>query len=117
MEILQALTARAYVYSGDWVADCPADGCANAEHLYRPSRMNGPRDVEVPFFHCSYCGAQAPVSWPDNRHGILAVLTRRPLPHTRNWYPADHPGAVNFGVPHGQSVRDLEAENEEHGVR
>lgn len=108
--------ARAYVYSGEWVADCPRPGCANAEFLYRPSRRGGPRDVEVAFYLCSHCGMQAEISWPDNRHAILAVLARRPVPGTRNWYPADHPVAVNFGLPHGQSVRDLEVESAEHGV-
>ena len=111
------MEARAYVYSGDWVADCPRAGCGNVEHLQRPSRMNGPRDVPVPFYLCSHCGAQAPISWPDDRLGIYAVLSRRPVPHNRNWYPKDHPVAVAFRLPHGQSVRDLESENEEHGVR
>jgi hypothetical protein len=109
--------ARAYVYSGDWVADCPREGCANVEHLYRPSRRGGPRDAPIGFYLCSYCGAQGDVAWPDNRLEILAVLSRRPLPATRNWYPTDHPVALRFGLPHGQSVRDLADENEAHGVR
>lgn len=109
--------ARAYVYGGDWVADCPRDGCGNVEHLYRPSRRGGPRDLEQPFYACSYCGMEAEVSWPDDRYGILSVLARRPVPSTRNWYPADHPVAIRFSLPHGQSVRDLLGENEEHGVR
>ena len=110
--------ARAYVYAGDWVADCPRPGgvCGNVEFLHRPSRMGGPRDVPVDFFLCSHCGMQAPVSWPDNQHAILAALMRRPVPGTRNWYPTDHPVAVRFGLPHGQSVGDLEAESEAHGV-
>jgi hypothetical protein len=108
--------ARAYVYSGEWVADCPRDGCANAEFLHRASRRGGPRDVVQGFFRCSFCGTQASISWPGNQHAILAVLGRRPIPSTRNWYPSDHPVAVRFGLPHGQSVRDLEDENEEHGV-
>lgn len=108
--------ARAYAYNGDWVADCPRDGCGNVEFLYTPSRMNGPRDQRRGFYLCSYCGAQAPISWPDNEHEILMVLSLRPVPSTRNWYPQDHPVAVNFRIPHGQTVRDLLAENEEHGV-
>jgi hypothetical protein len=115
--------ARAYVYGGDWVADCPRPGtepgrpgCGNVEFLHRPSRMGGPRDIPLEFFMCSHCGMQAPIVWPDNQHAILAVLARRPVPKTRNWYPADHPVAVRFRLPHGQSVRDLEAENEAHGV-
>ena len=108
--------ARAYVYSGDWVADCPRPGCANTEFLHRASRRGGPRDVRVPFYQCSHCGMQAGVAWPDDPHAILAVLARRPLPGTRNWYPTDHPVAVRFGLPHGQSVRDLVEEGEAHGV-
>ena len=109
--------ARAYVYSGEWVADCPRTGCGNVEFLYRPSRPRGPRDLVVGVYLCSYCGMQADIAWPDNQHDILTVLARRPLPNTRNWYPTDHPVALRFGLPHGQSVRDLVAENEEHGVR
>lgn len=109
--------ARAYVYAGDWVADCPRAGCANVEHLYRQSRRGGPRDVQLGFYRCSYCGMESDISWPDSMHDILAVLVRRPIPDTRNWYPTDHPVALKFGLPHGQSVRDLAEENEEHGVR
>jgi hypothetical protein len=115
--------ARAYVYAGDWVADCPRPGsepgrpgCANVEFLYTPSRMNGPRDVERPFFHCSHCGFQAGISWPRRREAIDMVLGLRPVPQNRNWYPTDHPVALRFHLPHGQSLADLMAENEQHGV-
>jgi hypothetical protein len=115
---VEQAVARAYVYSGEWVADCPrAGGCGNVEFLYRPSRLRGPRDVEVGFFLCSHCGAQAPVAWPDDRHAILAELARRPVPENRNWYPDGHPVALRFGLPHGQSVADLVAESAAHGVR
>lgn len=112
----RAKYARAYVYSGDWVADCPRPDCGNVEFLYAPSRMNGPRDQRKPFFMCSFCGKQAPIDWPGTEHEILQVLSLRPVPRTRNWYPKDHPVAVNFRIPHGQSVKDLLNENEEHGV-
>ena len=115
--------ARAYVYCGDWVADCPrpgpdrtVKGCGNVEYLYSASRVNGPRDAEKPFIHCSHCGYQAQISWPRRREEILMALSVRPVPDNRNWYPADHPVAVNFRLPHGQSVADLLAENEEHGL-
>jgi hypothetical protein len=120
----RAQVARAYVYSGEWVADCPRpgalpgqSGCGNVEFLYRPARIGGPRDVPVEFFMCSHCGMQAPITWPDDRHALHAVLMRREVPETRNWYPKDHPVAIRFRIPHGQSVRDLEDENEAHGVR
>lgn len=111
------MDARAYVYSGEWVADCPRPACGNVEFLHRPSRVGGVRDTPVGVYQCSYCGVQAGISWPDNVHAIFAVLARRPMPDTRNWYPADHPVAVRFGLPHGQTIKDLEDENEEHGVR
>jgi hypothetical protein len=121
--------ARAYVYSGEWVADCPRreEGtrdtdhrmiqCGNVEFLYQPQQMNGPRVLKRPFFLCSNCGMQAMIDWPDNEHDILQALSVRPVPQTRNWYPQDHPVAVNFRIPHGQTVGELMDENEEHGVR
>lgn len=118
-----APAARAYVYQGEWVADCPrtpdpvtGKGCSNVEFLYRQSILGGARDMQNPFFACSYCGWQAAIDWPRHRDTILLVLSVRPVPGTRNWYPADHPVAVNWSLPHGQSVRDLLDENEEHGL-
>lgn len=118
MAHLIAARARAYVYSGDWVADCPR-ACGNVEHLYaraNPRDANSPRIVQLPGFACSYCKATAPIDWPPNMADITAVLVLRPIPHTRNWYPADHDTAMQFRIPHGQSVDDLRAENAEHGV-
>lgn len=109
--------ARAYVYSGEWVADCPRTGCGNVEFLFTQSRMNGPRDQRKSFYQCSSCGyACAKILFPRQEHQILEVLMRRPVPHNRNWYPADHPVAINFRLPHGQSVQELLEENAEHGV-
>lgn len=108
----------AYVYGGDWVADCGREGCANVEHLFTPARPNGLRILRRPFFACSYCGYQSEITWPGDslQAEIMSVLMKRPIPSTRNWYPADHPTAVKFGIPHGQSTDDLRAENEDHGV-
>jgi hypothetical protein len=115
--------ARAYVYNGDWVADCPRPGlepgkagCGNVEFLFTPSRMNGPRDTERTFYLCSYCGMQGHIAWPRRREEIMMALMVRPVPSNRNWYPADHPVAVNFRIPHGQTVAELLEENEAHGV-
>jgi hypothetical protein len=108
--------ARAYVYSGDWVADCTRPGCNNTEHLFRSERPGGPRLKRADFFHCSHCGREAFVDWPGNMIEISQVLMQRPIPSTRNWYPHDHPVAVRFRIPHGQSVRDLIDESEENGV-
>lgn len=108
---------HAYVYEGQWVADCPA-GCGSVEFLYTQSRMNGPRDVRRTFFQCSYCGyASDHMVWPRREHEIIEILMRRPVPRNRNWYPKDHPVAIQFRLPHGQTPEDLRAENEEHGVK
>jgi len=115
---MEQTPARAYIYTGEWVADCPRPGCGNVEFLWQALRPNGPRIQPKAFYACSYCGYQAGIDWPDA--GFMAkamdVLMQRPVPANRNWYPADHPVAINFRLPHGQSIRDLMAENEEHGV-
>lgn len=117
------LRARAWVYRGEWVASCPRPpdpitkkGCGGVEFLYEPAVPHGPRVMEKRFFACSNCGYQAEISWPRRREDLLRVLMLRPVPDTRNWYPTDHPDAVNYHLPHGQTVHDLLDENEEHGV-
>lgn len=114
--------ALAFVYCGDWVAECPMPSCGNVEHLFdrvNPRVPTSPRLVPRPRFACSYCGLQVDICWPDPDmvQGIMEQLNKRPVPHTRNWFPADHPLAIRMGVrEHGQSVDDLRAENAEHGV-
>lgn len=117
---MQLLTnrARAYVYCGDWVADCPRP-CGGTEHLYdrtRPKEPDSPRTVRKASFLCSNCKLLSDIDWPTDMDGLMGVLQRRPVPHTRNWYPEDHTVAIRAGIPHGQSVNDLEDENAEHGV-
>jgi hypothetical protein len=117
--MLIAATARAYVYAGDWVSDCPRAGCGGVEHLYEranPRNPASPRVVAKPEFRCSYCQMTAPIEWPPNMAELMSVLMLRPIPHTRNWYPKDHDTAVRFRVPHGQTVDELREENREHGV-
>lgn len=98
--------ARAYVNHGRWISDCTRPDCANAEKLE-------PRQA---IMHCSNCRQVAEVDWPANADAIAAVLDRRPVPQTRNWFPAGHALALRSGSPHGQTVRDLVDENVEHGV-
>lgn len=108
--------AFAYVYNGDWVADCPR-ACGGVEFLYEQRFLNGPRDVRKNFFRCSNCAhATDRVVWPRREAEIMEALLRRPLKQNRNWYPKDHPVAVRFNVPHGQTPAELVAEGEEHGV-
>jgi hypothetical protein len=114
--------ALAFVYCGDWVAECPMPSCGNVEHLFdrvNPKVPTSPRIVPRGPFVCSYCGLQVEVEWPEPEliQGIMGVLMKRPVPHTRNWFPTDHPLAIRMGVrEHGQSIKDLERENREHGV-
>ena len=111
--------ARARVSAGEWVADCPR-GCNNAEfitdksaHLRGVAGQPGhPREM----FACSYCHHLAPISWPEHAVEITEILDRRPIPHTRNWWPEGHLIAIKAGGPHGQTPEDLLAENAEHGV-
>jgi hypothetical protein len=114
--------AVAFVYSGDWVAECPRPYCGNVEHLFdrvNPALATSPRLRPRQQFTCTHCGLQVDIEWPeaDLVQGVMAALNRRPVPHTRNWFPADHALAVRMGVrEHGQSVDDLLAENAEYGV-
>lgn len=113
--------ARAYVYHGEWVADCPRDGCTNVEYVTgkhpRHRGRAGTRGVPYEAYVCTYCGYQAPIEWPLDGEEILRVLERRPVPLNRNWYPAGHRVAVKAGLPHGQTVAELVAENLAHGVK
>jgi hypothetical protein len=111
-------SSQAYIYCGEWVGDCPREGCANVEFLWMPLVPNGPRVQPKPMYVCSYCGMQAVIEWPDSEFmvGAMAVLMQRPVPDNRNWYPADHDVATRFRIPHGQTLDDLRAENEAHGV-
>jgi hypothetical protein len=107
---------RAFVYHGEWVADCTRPYCNSTEFLFEPVTDKGPRVRQREFFTCSNCGWETFIDWPSRMLQITEVLLRRPVPETRNWYPADHPTALKFGIPHGQSVQDLLAESLEHGV-
>ncbi|MFB4312944.1 hypothetical protein [Actinomadura sp. 21ATH] len=111
----------ARVQAGEWIADCPAPDCQNAEFVSEkdPRRRGVAGSRWLPFleFVCTVCGARCPIQWPADAEEIIAVLDRRPNPMTRNWWPAGAKLAVLTGTPTGQTVADLLAENAEHGVR
>lgn len=110
--------ALAYVYGGDWVADCPRE-CGNVEHLFvaiNPTDLMAPRVIKRPDFFCSYCKTVSGIEWPELMNDILMILNKRPVPYTRNWYPTDHPTAKKFNLADGQSLDDLTEENRIHGV-
>lgn len=106
------MIARAYMNWGRWVADCPRPGCTYAFRLEPGQQTYTCRTARG-----EGCGAEAPIEWPPDADQIEQVLQRRPLEQTRNWLPAGHELAVISGAPHGQTVADLLAENEEHGVK
>lgn len=118
--IWETTYARAYVYSGEWVADCPAK-CGNVELLtIKDDRDRGRAGVagrRKDSYFCSYChNTASSIHWPDNADEIMEALDRRPVPHTRNWYPEGHLTALQFGIDDGQTIEELLAENDEHGI-
>lgn len=119
MNLMTPPRARAYVYAGNWVSDCPREGCGNVEHLYdlsNPRVLSSSRTVQKTSFFCTYCRAIAEIEWPPDMEGIMEVLNLRPVPHNRNWYPKDHLTAIKFRIEHGQTIQDLRDENAEHGI-
>jgi hypothetical protein len=56
----------------------------------------------------------ASVEWPSDADDIWGALLERPVPGTRNWYPANHAEAVRMRLPHGQSPAELRDETREH---
>jgi hypothetical protein len=80
-------SAVAYVNHGRWVVDCPTPYC-NEAHLAGPVTCDG-------------CSQTYSSRFPADAALIDAVLSRRVVVETRNWLP-------------GETVQDLEAENEAH---
>jgi len=93
------------IHHGMTIVHCPRGACENAQLV----------DPGETAFHCVNCRYVAPVEWPDDYDRIAAELDRRPVPETRNWYPAGHPKAIAWGIPDGQSVADLRREFDQHG--
>lgn len=108
MPLLTTL-ARAYVNCGRWIADCPREHCTNAIALT-------PKQVQFFCEHEGGCRLLTEVEWPADADAIWEVLKARPVPGTRNWAPAGHRQAIVCGLPLGQTVDALIAENREHGV-
>lgn len=127
-KIRQGNVALITIHQGLTVAYCPRPACTNVELIFDPPGNPPPGwippqemyrkrpGIEPPsVFHCSNCHQVAPLEWPDDYDEIIAELSHRPVPQTRNWYPAGHPFAVQHGIPDGQSVPDLRAEYAEYG--
>jgi hypothetical protein len=93
---------QAYMYSGQWVADCCYPDCYNTQALISGAM----------WYHCCNCRHVAEVDWPVDAEQIDAALAIRPVPGTRNWAPAGHRQAIQCGFPEGQTVADLVEETE-----
>jgi hypothetical protein len=70
---------------------------------------------------CIQCHNDGRSSWvrvvfPDDVEAIEAVLDRRPQLEHRNWLCASHPLLPPDKHDRGETVADLERENDEHGV-
>lgn len=101
---------QARLYAGDWIADCGRDGCNGAELL-----INSKTGERLAFFSCSECGFTGDIIWADKEAEIMEVMKFRPIRHTRNWFPKNHPLALKARCPHGQGIAELIFENYEHG--
>lgn len=111
------LVAYARVVWGRWVADCPRDGCTQAEHFGVDPGTGHVGGLGGAVFRCgtegtacgcgrvlsSGCGLVCRVEWPGNVEAIEKLLAMRPAPQTRNWSP-------------GEDLTDLLMENVAHGV-
>ncbi len=108
----------AYVNHGRWVAECATPGCPGAERKWPGfavkettvvDPLTGNRFTRLfgisadGWLHCANCGQLSRVQFPSEADQIEEVLSMRPVPETRNWMP-------------GETLADLTAENEAHGV-
>lgn len=100
--------SHAYFNQGRWVAICDTPGCSGAERVWpngaireKSGRKYGISRQGV--LHCSNCGKTSSVTFPPDRRRINAVLSRRPVPETRNWFP-------------GETLESLVEENAAHGL-
>ena len=110
------MTAAAYYNHGRWVAECPDPTCSDARLVYEINPQTGvPTGSRLDSDRCA-AGHAFLIGMPpaEEEARIVAALERRPLPSTRNWFPAEHPTALAGGLPHGQTVADLEAETDAH---
>lgn len=97
--------AVAFMYRGQWVAQCPTDGCGNVEKrgVCDDGTTGG---LEAFRFHCRIeyggCGQTRPVEWPADITELATLLLARPLLN-RNWVP-------------GEGLADIAIENVAHGI-
>jgi hypothetical protein len=90
----------AMVDANRWIVHCPT--CSGAEFAWKTAKLflcvtcwNGGNDEPYTF---------RPVKFPPRMKAIERALMVRPVPASRNWTPSE-------------TVADLEAENEAHGLK
>lgn len=83
------MLTRAYANHGRWIIECQ---CRCAAQPMQPEQR----------WKCPACGAEWTVLWPADMVTIMHILVARPQKHNRNWQP-------------GETIRELAAENIEHG--
>lgn len=120
--------AYARVVWGRWVADCPRDGCTQAEHFGQDPGTGHVGGLAGDAFRCGTegvtcgcgrvpatgCGLVCRVVWPANIEAIEKLLMQRPVPQTRNWSPGeDLTGLLMENVTHG--ITGVEADQIEPG--
>lgn len=103
MGLVATNTAIAYINFARWVANCPRD-CGNAWELKPGENM----------VQCGECGNICPVQWPPFADDLWEALQERPLPRTRNWFPAGHPLAIASQSTHGETADELRRETRMH---
>jgi hypothetical protein len=92
----------AHVSVSRWVFDCPCGSAGLASHEW---------GVGI----CVDCGVIHPVSFPDDRAEVEAVLLDRPV-QNRHYFPARET-ATRRGFARGERLADITGENEIRGVR
>lgn len=99
-ETVNTQTTFAYVNHGRWLVDCP---------FCRSTQLAAKTDPRFLCAGAAGCGnaqvggAYVNVVWPKDTDRIEAELVKRATPLNRNWMP-------------GETVKDLQRENAEHGV-
>jgi hypothetical protein len=103
------MKAPAYINWGRFVCDCPRwPDCTTSLEV-----TPGQDSAQCPPAPAG-CGLTYTITWPRNGPAIMAALGRRPVPATRNWYPAAHPRALAHHLPAGETAADLDAETAAH---
>lgn len=95
-------TSVAYLNYGNWVADCPFDGCTDARAAYPEGSLTRVLDQVCADGH-PFRIVMPP---PDQEAAIVAAVAARPEARFKSWLPAGHPWAEH-GYATGQTVKQL----------